>query len=99
MNTLRNTSNQDSQPAIAIKEIGSFRLGGRQVTLAGLPIKEMAFSTKGLPLVVDPNGEVEVEQMYVHFVKLAQPKSKLPLLLWHFGQKSISTKKTFASNC
>ena len=78
---------QHTPPAIAIKEIGSFHLGGRQVALVGLPSKEMAFSTTGLPLIVDPNGEVEVEQMYVHFVKLAQPKSKLPLLLWHGGAK------------
>jgi len=76
---------QANPPAIAIKEIGSFHLGGRQVTLTGVPPKEMTFSTKGLPLVVGPKGEVEVEQMYVHFVKLAQPKSKLPLLLWHGG--------------
>ena len=34
---------------------------------------------------VDPNGEFEVEQMYVQYVKLAQPKGKVPLLLWHGG--------------
>jgi predicted RNase H-like HicB family nuclease/pimeloyl-ACP methyl ester carboxylesterase len=85
---------QDAQPAIAIKEIGSFHLGGRQVALTGLPPKEMAFSTKGLPLSVDPNGEVEVEQMYVQFVKLAQPKSKLPLLLWHGGGLTGVTYET-----
>lgn len=94
MNKPSNTSPHDTPPPIAIKEIGSFHLGGRPVTLAGLPTREMAFSTKGLPLIVDPNGEVEVEQMYVHFVKLAQPKSKLPLLLWHGGGLTGVTYET-----
>jgi len=37
------------------------------------------------PIKVDPNGEFEVEQMYVQYVKLAQPKGRVPLLLWHGG--------------
>jgi hypothetical protein len=94
MNKPSNTSPQHTQPPIAIKEIGSFHLGGRQVALAGLPTREMAFSTEGLPLIVDPNGEVEVEQMYVQFVKLAQPKFKLPLLLWHGGGLTGVTYET-----
>jgi hypothetical protein len=94
MNNLSNASSQDAAIPIAIKEIGSFHLGGRQVALTGLPTREMAFSNKGLPLVVDPNGEVEVEQMYVQFVKLAQPKSKLPLLLWHGGGLTGVTYET-----
>src|SRR5580765_6153707 len=35
-----------------------------------------------------------VEQMYVQFVKLAHPKSKLPLLLWHGGGLSGATWET-----
>jgi pimeloyl-ACP methyl ester carboxylesterase len=68
-----------------VKEVGSFHVGGRTETLSGLPVKEAAFSA-GMPAIkIDPNGEFDVEQMYVQYVKLAQPKGKVPLLLWHGG--------------
>ena len=52
-----------------VKEVGSFHVGGRTETLSGLPTKEVSFSA-GMPAIkVDPNGEFEVEQMYVQFVK------------------------------
>src|SRR6266567_3587509 len=68
-----------------VKEVGSFHVGGRTESLNGLASKEIVFSPGAPPIKVDPNGEFEVEQMYVQFVKLAQPRSKLPLLLWHGG--------------
>ena len=68
-----------------VKEIGSFHVGGRQEVLSGLPTREIVFSPGAPPLKVDPNGEFEVEQMYVHYVKLAQPKGRVPVLLWHGG--------------
>jgi len=68
-----------------VKEVGSFHIGGRTATLSGLAVKEVVF-TPGMPAIkVDPNGEFAVEQMYVQFVKLAQPKARLPILLWHGG--------------
>ena len=68
-----------------VKEVGSFHVGGRTETLVGLPVKEAVFSA-GMPAMkIDPNGEFEVEQMYVQYVKLVQPKGKVPLLLWHGG--------------
>lgn len=45
----------------------------------------MVFSPGAPSRQVDPNGEFEVEQMYVQYVKLAQPRAKLPVLLWHGG--------------
>ncbi|RXG87506.1 esterase [Bradyrhizobium zhanjiangense] len=77
-----------------VKEVGSFHIGGRTETLNGLASKEIVFSPGAPPIKVDPNGEFEVEQMYVQFVKLAQPKSKLPLLLWHGGGLSGATWET-----
>src|SRR5882672_12037019 len=68
-----------------VKEVGSFHVGGRTETLSGMPSKEIVFSPGAPPLKVDPNGEFEVEQMYVQFVKLAQPKAKVPILMWHGG--------------
>ena len=65
---------------LSVKEVGSYHVGGRQVTLSGLPIKEVVFSPGAPPLKVNPNGDFEVEQMYVHYTKLADPKGKYPLL-------------------
>ena len=77
-----------------VKEVGSFHIGGHTETLSGLPSKEIVFSPGAPPIKVDPNGEFEVEQMYVQFVKQAAPKSKLPLLLWHGGGLSGVTWET-----
>ena len=77
-----------------VKEVGSFHVGGRTETLTGLASKEIVFSPGAPPIKVDPNGEFEVEQMYVQYVKLAQPKSKVPLLLWHGGGLSGVTWET-----
>jgi len=84
-------------PALAdymVKEVGSFHIGGRTAVLSGLPVKEVSFSA-GMPAIkLDPNGEFLVEQMYVQYVKLAQPKGKVPLLLWHGGGLSGVTWET-----
>ncbi len=77
-----------SRPAAAdylVKEIGSFHLGGHQATLTGLPTRDVVFSPGSPAFKVDPNGEFEVDQMYVQFVKLAQPRAKVPILFWHGG--------------
>jgi len=68
-----------------VKEVGSFYVGGKETALSGQPPVEIAFSPGMKPLKVDPNGEFEVGQMYVQYVKLAQPKSKIPVLMWHGG--------------
>lgn len=70
-----------------VKEVGSFHIGGRQVTLSGLPEKEIVFTAGAAPFKVNPNGDFEVEQMYVQYVKLHEHsrKAKYPLLMWHGG--------------
>jgi pimeloyl-ACP methyl ester carboxylesterase len=77
-----------SLPALAdymVREVGSFHVGGRTAALSGMPTRDVVFSPGAPPIKVDPNGEFEVEQMYVQYVKLAQPKAKVPILLWHGG--------------
>ena len=78
----------------SVKEVGSFHIGGRQETLAGLPVREIVFTPGAPPIKSDPNGDFEVEQMYVQFVKLSQPKAKYPILLWHGGGLSGVTWET-----
>ena len=68
-----------------IKEFGSFHIGGRQVTLSNLPVRELVLTKGGPPRKVDPNGDFEVEQMYVQYIIPADQKSRYPLLMWHGG--------------
>jgi len=70
---------------LRVAEIGSFHIGGRPVTLSGLPTREIVFTAGAPPFVVDPNGDFETGQMYVHFVRLADPDARYPLLMWHGG--------------
>ena len=71
--------------SICIKEIGSFAVGGKRVTLDGLPVYSASMTTNGSKRTVDPNGDFWVGQMYVQYIKLAEPKAKYPLMLWHGG--------------
>lgn len=82
----------DDQPAnprqdspIAVRDIGSFHVGGDMVTLTGMPPRARVSTSKGPVHPVDPNGEMIVGQMYVQYVRLATPRSTSPLLLWHGG--------------
>ena len=75
----------DGQTPLRVREIGSFYVGGEIVHLQGLPPRGRV-STRGGPLhPIDPNGELIAGQMYVQFVRLAEPQSSLPLLMWHGG--------------
>ena len=79
------THNPDQVLPLAVAEIGSFHLGGQMLRLEGLPLRDRV-STPGGPVHhVDPNGEIIAGQMYVQFVRLAEPKAAAPLLLWHGG--------------
>ena len=60
-------------------------IGGREIVLGGLAEREVLYSPGNAPVMVDPNGAFEVEQMYVQYVRLAAPKARYPLLLMHGG--------------
>lgn len=70
---------------IAIGRIGSFHVEGREIIARGLPLQEGVFTRGSPPRKIDLNGEHEAEQMYVQYVRLAEPKTKYPLLMWHGG--------------
>src|SRR5260221_1951883 len=82
-----------AQP-IEVGEIGSFHIGGSEVTLNGLPTREIVFTQGAAPFKSDPNGDFEVGQMYVQYVKLAHPQAKFPLLMVHGGGLSGVTWET-----
>ena len=68
---------------IALRDMGSFHVGGRLVEISGKPVKEITFAPGGVPAKIDPNGTYQVEQMYVQYFLPANEKGAYPLLLWH----------------
>ena len=70
---------------IELSDFGSFHVGGGLVTLLGLPVSEIQAIAGGPIRKSDPNGDYQVGQMYVQYMKLAHPKAKYPLLMWHGG--------------
>jgi pimeloyl-ACP methyl ester carboxylesterase len=83
-----------AQAPIALKEMGSFHVGGREVVISGKPIKEIVFTPGGVPAKVDPNGVYQVEQMYVQYFVPQNRRGALPLLMWHGGGLSGVTYET-----
>ena len=77
-----------------IAELGSFHIGGHEVTLRGLPVTEGVFTQGGAPHVVDPNGDVEVEQMYVQYFVPTARQARHKLLMWHGGGLTGTTWET-----
>jgi pimeloyl-ACP methyl ester carboxylesterase len=77
-----------------VKEIGSFHVGGGEVVVTGQPLKQIPVAPGGPVLAVELNGEFEAGQAYAQFVRLAQPRSSLPILFWHGGGQTGVTYET-----
>src|SRR6476646_5648685 len=70
---------------IALRDMGSFHVGGRVVEISGKPVKELVLGAGGVPARFDPNGLYQVEQMYVQYFLPKNRKGRVPLLMWHGG--------------
>ncbi len=70
---------------LQIDRLGSFHIAGRTVTASGIAPREGVFTPGGPTRAIDQNGDYEVEQMYVQYVRLAMPRARHPLLMWHGG--------------
>ena len=57
---------QTKEPLL-LRDMGSFHVGGREVTISGKPVKEVVFTPGGVPAKVDLNGTYLVESMYVQY--------------------------------
>jgi pimeloyl-ACP methyl ester carboxylesterase len=91
--SLFSTLAQAEQP-IALRDMGSFHIGGRSIEVSGEPVKELLFTPGGVPAKVDPNGTYQVEQMYAQYFFVQNRKGKLPLLMWHGGGLTGVTYET-----
>src|SRR6202171_4324173 len=79
---------------IALRDMGSFHVGGRLVEITGKPVKEVTFTPGGVPAKVDPNGTYQVEQMYVQYFLPVNETGAYPLLMWHGGGLTGVTYET-----
>jgi pimeloyl-ACP methyl ester carboxylesterase len=68
-----------------LKAIGGFHIGGRMVDLDGLPTRRARITLNGPEMDINPNGRFAVEQMYVQYTLLAEPRFPYPILMWHGG--------------
>jgi pimeloyl-ACP methyl ester carboxylesterase len=84
---------QGKEP-IALRDMGSFHVGGRLNAVTGQPIREILFTPGGVPAKLDPNGTYQVEQMYAQYFLVQNRKGKLPLMLWHGGGLTGVTYET-----
>jgi pimeloyl-ACP methyl ester carboxylesterase len=69
----------------ALRDMGSFHIGGRDVEVTGKPVKEVVFTPGGVPAKIDLNGTYAVEAMYVQYFLPANRRGSVPLLMWHGG--------------
>src|SRR5215831_13589423 len=69
----------------ALRDMGSFHVGGRDVEISGKPVKEIVFTPGGVPAKIDLNGTYAVESMYVQYFLPANRRGSVPLLMWHGG--------------
>lgn len=79
---------------IAVREIGSFHVGGKMHTLSRMAQRDRPSTPGGPVYSSDPNGEIVAGQMYVQYVRLASPQSPHPLLCWHGGGMTGATWET-----
>lgn len=68
-----------------VREVGSFHVGGSQVSLSGLPEREIRLTPSAPAMKVNPNGDFDTGQLYVQYVRLVAPQARYPLLMWHGG--------------
>jgi pimeloyl-ACP methyl ester carboxylesterase len=68
----------------ALKDFGSFHVGGRTVEVSGQPTETLWFSAT-MPYEHDPNGAFLIEQVYVQYYIPADQRNELPLVLLHGG--------------
>jgi tripartite-type tricarboxylate transporter receptor subunit TctC len=79
---------------IVLRGMGSLHVGGRIVEVHGKPIRDIVRVPGGPSSRLDPNGQYQVEQMYVQYFLPKDRKGKVPLLMWHGGGLTGVTYET-----
>jgi len=83
-----------AQQPLALRDMGSFHVGGRKVEVSGQPVKEIQRVPGGPMSKLDLNGTYHVEQMYVQYFLVQNRKGRWPLLMWHGAGLTGATFET-----
>ncbi len=83
-----------AQQPMALRDMGSFHVGGRAVEISGQPVKEIQRVAGGPMSKLDLNGVYTAEQMYAQYFLVQNPKSQWPVLMWHGGGLTGATYET-----
>ena len=83
-----------AQEPLALRDMGSFHVGGRKVEVTGQPVKEIQRVPGGPMSKLDLNGTYHVERMYAQYFLVQNRKGKFPLLMWHGGGLTGATYET-----
>ncbi len=83
-----------AQEPLALRDMGSFHVGGRKVEVTGQPVKEIVRVPGGPMSKLDLNGTYHVEHMYAQYFLVQNRKGKWPLLMWHGGGLTGATYET-----
>lgn len=63
---------------IALRDMGSFHVGGRVVEISGKPVKEIVFGAGGVPAKVDPNGPLSGRTDVCAVLLAAESQGQIP---------------------
>jgi pimeloyl-ACP methyl ester carboxylesterase len=88
------TSATAQQQPMALRDMGSFHVGGRKVAITGQPVKEIVRVAGGPTSKLDHNGGYHLEPMYAQYYPVQNRKGKWPHLLWHGGGLTGATYET-----
>jgi pimeloyl-ACP methyl ester carboxylesterase len=91
---LVDTSAMAQQQPMALRDMGSFHVGGRKVAITGQPVKEIVRVAGGPKSKLDLNGTYHVEHMYAQYFLVQNRKGKYPILMWHGGGLTGATYET-----
>jgi hypothetical protein len=89
-----------TQGEIALRDMGSFHVGGREVEVSGKPVKDVVFTPGGVPATIDVNGKYLVESMYVQYFLPAKRRGAVPSLRQlHSAERAALDEHGFAYRC
>src|SRR3977135_2811808 len=78
----------------ALRDMGSFHVGGRDVEISGKAVREVVFTPGGGPEEVYLSGTYSVGAMYVQYFLPVTRRGAVPLLMWHGGGLTGVTYET-----
>ncbi|WP_216851307.1 esterase [Acidisphaera sp. L21] len=91
--TLASPGEADITPALTLRDIGSFFVGGQTVETADAAVEQHVLARNGVPVRIDPNGTTWLGQMYVQYA-IPAVSARLPVLFWHGGSLTGVTWET-----